>query len=395
MKCITHLFFVFVVGIASNVKAQTNALFFDGINDRAHLDTIWTSYNFTLEAKVTIPVNIESVLPTILSSKQEYNWNDKVSWSFHNSTYPGAEGEYHFLRVKSKTYYYFVPASSTGPKIADNNCHMIGVSRNTSGVVNFFIDGVLYPAVQQGLFTGTINLNGEYDGYIGYCPFYEQSGIDSYFYGTISEVRIWYSARSQEQIQATLNGLPSPLPYGMEYYNFSSGTGQDLLRTKYYSIQNDNGQYIYEVGDQNGGTLGKEDLVNNDDPVRTNHNCSNSLKVDLESNQSHSNQIELYPNPVIDWAHISVNDFVTKAKTADYVENLINGKLSNLKEDINSYSEDKVFVEIFDLAGSKVLNEALEVKGAYDIDLSNVKSGTYLMKLNYKSQIQSIQFIKR
>jgi Concanavalin A-like lectin/glucanases superfamily len=84
----------------------------------------------------------------------------------------------------------------------------------------------------NGQFDGVINtgspIPNSFDLWIGSSPF----GADTNWRGAIDEVRIWAVARTQEQIQSTMNQYLCGDERGLRaYWSFDEGQGEELRDT--------------------------------------------------------------------------------------------------------------------------------------------------------------------
>ncbi|GGZ75054.1 LamG-like jellyroll fold domain-containing protein [Algibacter mikhailovii] len=163
------------------------------------------------------------------------------------------------------------------------------------------------------------------------------NGSDDVFNGYIDDVRIWDIARSRSEILSDMNTCLTGTETNLyAFYNFDEGTG---------TVVND------LTGNNFNGTLVNMDPVTAWIP----YDSCNSLSIE---NQNTNLQISLFPNPS--------SDFVS---------------ISGLKTKTN--------YEVYNAIGSKVLKGTLAINDK--IDVQNLTSGIYLLKLESGS---ALKFIK-
>jgi hypothetical protein len=125
--------------------------------------------------------------------------------------------------------------------------HVAGVFDN--GNVYLYIDGNLDNSATSGTSFGSagvtrygfIGVGSEADTYDG------TQGPNDFFNGSISEVRVWSTARSQAQIQASMNSVLTGSETGLDIYYKLAGNGSDNTATDDSSNGN--------TGDLNNFTL--------------------------------------------------------------------------------------------------------------------------------------------
>ncbi|MBI2967655.1 MAG: choice-of-anchor D domain-containing protein [Bacteroidetes bacterium] len=109
--------------------------------------------------------------------------------------------------------------------------HVAGVIDVPSGVMKVYIDGVQQAS---GSTTGSANLSGS--------PFRMGNNLDggagNYLNGKLDEVRVWNIARTQSEIQSTMNKSLTGLETGLVgYWTFDDGTAVDI------SVNTNNGAF--------------------------------------------------------------------------------------------------------------------------------------------------------
>lgn len=196
MKKMTTLLFL-LLGLLSGAPAQNNALNFDGINDFVNCGnpTAFQSNTITMEAWI--------------KAKPASGYRGIV-------TKQGAYSLYLSNNILI-SHLYNVTDLSTGIDVADDTWHHVALTLS-GGTVTVYLDGVVsatyfgYNVTDQ-----TKNL------LIGEgAPNFGQA-----FNGSIDGVRIWNVARTQTQIQSTMNSnTPSATGLVAAYY-FNQGSAND------------------------------------------------------------------------------------------------------------------------------------------------------------------------
>lgn len=239
-----------------------------------------------------------------------------------------------------------------------NQWHHVAATYDGTAM-KIFIDGEL-AAQSTGSFTiGNANnsnlLVGESPGFPGRV-----------FNGKIDEVRIWNVARTQSQIQNTINTILSPKYYSttdsglVGYWQLNDGTGQIAVDLSFYS---------------NNATLGPTTNPEASDPIWVSANILIlSVEDDLQDNSVPNSfgLLQNYPNP-----------FNPSTK--------INFSLPH---------RSAVTIKIYDILGNEVATLVNEEKsaGSYQVifDASNISSGIYFYKLTTAefSQTKKLVLIK-
>jgi Ca2+-binding RTX toxin-like protein len=107
----------------------------------------------------------------------------------------------------------------TGGSLSLNAWHHVAGTYDRNGSTNLYLDGVLVATAQASQYVGSEG-NGTFPIMIGA----RQDG--QFLDATIDDVRIWDQARSQQQIQAEMNGqLPGVQPHLILYLPFNEGSG--------------------------------------------------------------------------------------------------------------------------------------------------------------------------
>lgn len=187
--------------VLSGLCTRNHALHFDGSNDIVNLGAP------LLPTTANTPFSIEAWIRTtdgdgVIVAQYDQNSSQRFRFFIQN-------GKLDYLRGNDSY------ASSTAT-VSDGQWHHVAVTRNSSGAINLYIDGVL-----DG--TGTDNTGFINDATrIGAIIF---NGAPSRpFTGEIDEVRIWNVARAQADIQAAMNLEINPTYAGLvAFYNFNQG----------------------------------------------------------------------------------------------------------------------------------------------------------------------------
>jgi len=216
MRKLTTLIFL-LLGLLSAIQAQNNALNFDGVDDFVNCGnpTAFQSNKITMEAWI--------------KAKPASGYRGIV-------TKQGAYSLYLSNNILI-SHLYNVTDLSTGINVADDTWHHVALTLS-GGMVTVYLDGVA-----RANYSGYIVNDQTKNLLIGEgAPDYGQA-----FNGSIDGVRIWNVARTQAQIQSTMNS------------NTPSGTG--LLAAYYFnqgSANNDNSGVTTltdATGNNRNGTL--------------------------------------------------------------------------------------------------------------------------------------------
>lgn len=211
MKNFASFFIAFFL-ILNQSKAQNNALQFDGTDDRV-TGTLSTlpqgNAARTIEAWIKYTTGDDK---TIFRYGVEQN-NQTFALHLYNGVY--IIGLFNDL--------------STGYAVNDGSWHHLAVTHDGT-TTKVYVDGI-----QRGSKTTTYNTTGT-DFHIGT---YLRTTYQFFYNGTIDEVRVWNVARTQSEIQATMNS------------ELSSGTGLILA----YHFNETSGTTAADAIGSNDGTL--------------------------------------------------------------------------------------------------------------------------------------------
>lgn len=215
--------------------------------------------------------------------------------------------------------------TNSNPEIRDNKCHFIVLKRQGDSLF-FYVDNMV---VQNLKMYNTGDIANYTNVVIG------NDASDSYshgFEGFIREVRIWSVSRTS----ADLNRYHDRELIGNEtglaaYWKLNEGTGQFC---KDYSINN------------NTAVLGSGVNIEFTDPLWADNSCALPVVAGLQS--SESNKVVVYPNPAENYVNINIADSFT--------------------------------FEIINTTGNIVATGRRE--GNERIDISNLESGLYIIRIN-------------
>lgn len=187
---LTALFILFLF----QAQAQYNALSFDGSNDFINCGNpaAFQSNSITIEA--WIKANPASGYRAIVTKQWAYG-----------------------LYLKDNiliSHLYNVGDLSTGVNVADGIWHHVALTLS-AGTATVYLDGVA-----KASYSGYSIVNQNSNVLIGEGG----PGAGQYFNGAIDEVRIWNVARTQAQIQASMNSAISSGTGLVATYHFNQGT---------------------------------------------------------------------------------------------------------------------------------------------------------------------------
>lgn len=213
---------------------RVSAASFDGTNKYVLIPqygALSTQGDFTIEARIVANAQQSATFPSIVSDR--------------NGIYEGfllflVSGK-PWLQLNATNY----PCSSC-PTVTDDKPHHLAVTKVGTNL-NIYVDGVLY-FTRAITGPGTVTNSGNI--YIG-KDYYNDA--DTRFKGEISEVRIWDSWRSAEEIQANYQKTIIAQNHLIGYWRLNEGSGQ-----KVYNFAGD----MYPAG-----TLGETAAVETTDAV--------------------------------------------------------------------------------------------------------------------------------
>ncbi|MBK7105999.1 MAG: T9SS type A sorting domain-containing protein [Ignavibacteriae bacterium] len=311
-------FFYFVVLnilLCLNVKAQRfgNALQYDGVNDYVDM-----GYDSTFDVRIAVTyeawINPDTTLNGFIFNK----WAD-----FAESK------QFEFFGNRVYFYLYDVFGGTqlvSSPSIPIHEYTHVAATYDGS-TAKLYINGVFdtSKAVGSGVGNSTRNL------YFGFNPI--RPDWSPPFKGIIDEVRIWNVARTESEIQSTMNQILNGNETGLiAYWKFDEGTG-----TITYDA----------TSNHNDGTISGAIWVPSVTSVKNNSNATQLF-----------NLFQNYPNPF--------------------------NPSTSIKYTIGSYQ--LVTLKVYDILGRGIATLVNEYKlaGSYEteFDASKLVSGIYFYKLN-------------
>ena len=317
------------------INCNSAALIFDGTDDRVTIPQN-AAYNvgagnFTLEALVNIPVGANSSNP--IFSKRTSGSDGFLVYSY---------GTQLLLQMSGVPNYQ----SGNYATINDGRCHHIAISRS-GATITFYIDG---SAVGSVVASRSLNSSGPI--YIGY------DAVDnSYFQGTMNEVRFWNTGRTAAEIASNANALLATSPSGlMGLWSF-----------------NETGQAVVDASTTaNNGVLGNNNTAESSDPTRTTIQCNSVNRQEATGEavaytEHASLSISAAPNPFTAQTIVSVKGLST-------IEGLYH-------------------VEVYNIHGLLTLSK--DMSGSEELVLgSDLAAGMYLVKVTENGASQTVKIIK-
>ena len=213
------LLFVYKSGFA---QVDSNALYLDGSNHVEFPFSTNATFNvgtgdFTTEAWIRLDSVPTLPNEAIILGNQKYDELDgfRIAVSSNQLVLYTGVGGY---------------GMGGGPYLNDNSCHHIAITR-ASGTVSFYIDGFFE-------FGNTMfeDLSSSRPFLIGAMADVDGTIVNR-FVGPIKEVRFWNVARSQAEIQNSMNNAIAPQTGLIGYWRMNEGTGNNL--TDYSGNGND------------------------------------------------------------------------------------------------------------------------------------------------------------
>jgi hypothetical protein len=206
----TFLYFVILTVLLSiNVKAQSfgNALRFDGVNDYVDLGNATT---FDVGTAVTYEAWINPD-----SSSSGFILNKLVSWQEDKQFGLSGGSIYFYLyNVFGGTQLFSSPSIP-----AHQYTHVAATYDGSLGLASIYINGVFDTSKS----VGSVVSNSIGNLYCGFNPV--RNGWLAPFNGIIDEVRIWNIARTESEVQSTMNQALIGNEAGLTgYWKFDEGT---------------------------------------------------------------------------------------------------------------------------------------------------------------------------
>jgi uncharacterized protein YjdB len=198
------------VTVTTNVTVETpnNGLNTGGVNDYVSIPNSLSAAN-----GMTIEYWVKTTM-TSASGSQWFNGNGIV-----DAEVGGVTNDFGTALLNNKAAFGIGSPDFTIQSVSSINTgnwtHVAATWDKTSGAMKLYINGVL-----EASGTGATNYrNAPPDIFIGATQTLSQQ-----FDGTVDEVRIWNTARSQSQIQANMNCDVAQDPTLVAYYRFDEGT---------------------------------------------------------------------------------------------------------------------------------------------------------------------------
>jgi hypothetical protein len=211
--------------INDDYSNANSSLQFDGNDDYIAIQ----SYNYTAAQTA---LTVEAWIKTSSGSDQviaSYDRNEY--WRLEVNGSGGGTGQIGFDLMTDAGQLDF--GGST--RIDDGNWHHIAAVYD-NGNVYIYVDGNLDNSTSNGTTFGSgatrygfIGVGSEADAFNG------STGPTDYFDGNMSEFRVWNIARSQGDIQSTMNGALAGTEPGLVMYHKLDGNGSDATATDYSS----------------------------------------------------------------------------------------------------------------------------------------------------------------
>ena len=136
--------------------------------------------------------------------------------------------------------------------VCDNNWHLI-TAKKTSSTLFIYVDGALNNSASHSVINSIDNASSLVIGRYNYSA-------EPYFNGQIDDVKIYNKARTAEQIRRDYETGPPPVAH--------------------WRMDENTGQYAYDVSGSNNGTLGVGATADASDPVWTGGKYGSALKFD-------------------------------------------------------------------------------------------------------------------
>ncbi|MCJ8292692.1 MAG: gliding motility-associated C-terminal domain-containing protein [Crocinitomicaceae bacterium] len=246
----TRLLFIFFILLSckNSYSQNSNCLTFDGNNQLIYssnqaLNNISTG-DFTFEAWINGTVNPNSQHPAIFSNR---NSTTEGTTFFFHSYWGGSASK--MLCVQLFGMNYLVVNNGTyGAEILDGACHHVAVTK-TASTITFYVDGIPFGT---RVVSGTPSTSSPQTLWIG-----KDHIINSTFDGSISTLKIWNVALSQEDLNKSIN-CDSTLFYSpAAFWKLNEGTGQLVLESASNTYDN----------------LGSNQSIENQDPIWNGQCC--------------------------------------------------------------------------------------------------------------------------
>ena len=325
--------------VTVNAPLPATHLNFDGVDDVVDLGSALTTY-FTGKTKVTIQAWVRS------------ETNSGLGTIVGNYNYPTNNNSMQMMLRRDGANYAFwldsgsgyTSVSAMGSVVLNTWQHVTGTWDGTT--MRIYVDGVLANSSAK---TGVIPSRT--------TSFSIGSNTSERFDGDIDEVRLWDMALTATDIMNTMNCEAQTQPELVAYYKFNQGF--DAINNVGITTATD------DSGNVNNGTLTNFTLngtISNwklGSTITSGSTCTTLSNSDFENVTS----MNIYPNPSTGIFNIDV--------------------------------QENISVEIYDILGKSVANQKLTI-GSNSIDISNLQSGIYVLKvINSKGINKSFKLIKK
>jgi hypothetical protein len=335
---IYSFFLILTTVLSLSVKAQVsgNALHFDGLNDYVDMGNAVT---FNVGNAVTYEawINPDTTSGGFIIAKWVAFAEDiqlgfsvnKISFYLHD-VFGG-------VQLYSSP---FVPLHQY--------THIAATYDASAGIARIYINGVF----DTSKIVGSSVSNSTGNLYFGFNPV--RSDFVAPFKGIIDEVRIWNIARTESEIQSTMNQSLNGNETGLiGYWKFDEGTG---------TITSD------ATSNQNNGTISGATWVPGPTPVENENNFTQPDQFSLQQN---------YPNP-----------FNPSTKIKYTIPSVVTSETKQFQ---------LVSLKVYDVLGDQVatLVEAEQPAGRYEVEFnaSQLSSGIYFYKLQTSSFVETKKMI--
>lgn len=320
MKQIYNLTTVLFLLAFNFIKAQENAINFDGINDEILLTHFERPDVFTLEVWVKIDNSAASPEDIVAWATADTSTNNFTTELFITNG---------FVRYAEYNGTDFPLTSSAD--ISDNNWHHIAVTRNnnSSDNVNFYLDGNL-------ISTNTINIDVITDNLRLGAELYSNIS-QRHFQGSTDELRIWNFEKTITEIQDQMNLELSGSETGLlAYYNFNQGTA------------NGDNSSITTLTDNSSNNI--NGTLNNFTLNSTTSNWIGGVEfssLSVNSISDNNKTIFPFPNPATNFIQVAGMEAKESYKVYNILGSvLINGNISNQEKiDIRNLTNGLYFLK--------------------------------------------------
>lgn len=320
------------------VFAQNDtSLYFDGVDDYVEIpnvamNSIGTN-DFTYEAYINGDESLQNNHPIIFSNRSQTGVGSKLF--FHNS-WGGSQHKMLSVQLDGSNY-FLINNGTYNNSLLDGTCHHVAVSRKSDSLY-FYADGALIGKKQIG---GNPSISSTAPLWIG-----QDLPINNTFEGTISQVRIWETVRTETEIYNNMSlSIAGNTPGLLGYWELNEGINQVAID----KTANNNGQ------------LGNSASTDNHDPQKNINYCLSSVGVEENKLQI---SLLISPNPNNGKFRIELNNSIKNTS-----------------------------IEVYDIVGKKVFEEVIN-GNSLSINISDQPNGFYFIKLNTNGKTIISKIIK-